>query len=286
MSLDPATSMQAVSLVVPNLERSIRYYTDSIGLRLQDRSDGHATLGAGSRTLLQLAEQAGARPAQRARTGLYHFALLVPSRRDLARVLRHLVDARVPVSGASDHGVSEALYLTDPDGHGIEIYRDRPREEWPRDGAGNLSMTLDPFDAESILAELAPGEPEFEGMADGTTMGHVHLHVRDLNEALAFYINVIGFDMVQRYGGQAAFVSAGGYHHHLGMNTWAGVGVPPPPDDAARLTEVGILVPGSSSWNAVRGRLAEAKVPFEEVGKTILVDDPSRNRLAIRTELS
>ena len=283
MSLDPNTSMQAVTLAVPNLDRSIRYYTESIGLSLFVRENGQATLGAGSLPLLHLHEVPGARPVQRARTGLYHFALLLPSRRDLALVLRHLVEERVPLAGASDHGVSEALYLTDPDGHGIEIYRDRPREEWPRDRSGALSMSTDPFNAEGVLAEVTSGRIQFAGMADGTAMGHVHLHVRNLTEAQTFYCDVLGFDLIQRYGGQALFVSAGGYHHHLGMNTWAGVGVPPPPEDASRLLLVEILVPDGASWNGVRGRLAQAQIPFEDDGHSLLVDDPSQNRLAIRT---
>jgi len=276
--------MGTVALAVRDLERSLHYYQNNLGLRLQEQSDGTALLGADGRPLLALTEQPGALPVQRGRSGLYHYAILMPNRVDLARILRHMIDTRTPISGASDHGVSEALYLNDPDGHGIEIYRDRPRDEWPRLGDGDLSMTLDPFDFDSVLAEVTPGRIRWEGIADGATIGHTHLHVASTRDAEAFYVGGLGFDLVQRYGGQATFVSAGGYHHHLGFNTWAGVGAPPPSEEAARLLWYEIVVPNAEAQREVLARLDVAGVPYTEEAGVAIFEDPSKNRIHLAIE--
>jgi catechol 2,3-dioxygenase len=238
----PATRVGAVHLTVADLERSIAYYTGAIGLTLGEREGTVARLGSPGRDLLVLYEEPGARPV-RGHTGLFHFALLVPERRALARWLRHALDRRVQVTGASDHLVSEALYLRDPDGHGIEIYRDRPREEWPREGEG-IRMASDPLDVQDLLASLdgTAAEP-FETLPPATTMGHVHLHVADIDETEAFYRDVLGFDVVARLGDQATFMSAGGYHHHVGANVWAGHGATPPPPGSAALRSATIVLP-------------------------------------------
>jgi catechol 2,3-dioxygenase len=202
--------------------------------------------------------------------------LLLPTRADLARTIRRLVETRTPLTGMSDHGVSEAIYLNDPDGHGIEIYRDRPRAEWPvRDGA--LEMTLDPLNVASVLAEVTHGRVAWHGIAEGTRVGHVHLHVRDLEEARRFYCDVLGFDLMQAWAGQAIFVAAGGYHHHLGLNVWAGVGATPPPDDAARLDWYEIRLPSDAAYAQVVARLRAAGVGVAETLGVATLRDPSGN---------
>jgi catechol 2,3-dioxygenase len=226
--------MGAVHLTVADLDRSLRYYGEAVGLRVREREDGTARLGAGGEDLLVLTEQAGARPAD-GYSGLFHFALLVPERAALADWLAHAVRDRVPLSGLSDHDVSEAIYLRDPDHHGIEIYADRPRELW--EGKVAERMTTLPLDADDLL-RLA-GDGPFAGLAEGTTMGHVHLSVADVEESVAFYGH-LGFDVMARYGAEAAFLATDGYHHHLGANTWQSRGAPYAPDDRARLTLVEI----------------------------------------------
>lgn len=279
--IDPRTRMGTVALVTPDLARSVRYYTDGIGLRVHQWEGGVATLGVGGEDLLRLIEQPGAGPVKQGRTGLYHFALLVPSRLELARVIQHLGESKTPVGGSSDHGVSEALYLTDPDGHGIEIYRDRPRTEWPREG-DRLQMLLEPLDFRGIMGELNGGAAAWTGMAAGTTMGHVHLHVADTHTGEAFYVGVLGFDLIARYGGQASFIAAGGYHHHLGINTWAGFGAPPPPEENARLAWYSIVLPDQTAFDEVRGRVAAAGIAMEETDEGWTMKDPSQNTIHLR----
>jgi catechol 2,3-dioxygenase len=281
-SIDPATHMGRVGLVVADLARSLAYYQEHIGLQLLDQSPEHALLGVEGRELLWLQAQPGAKPfPQRGYSGLYHYAILLPSREALGMTLRHLVEMQTPLSGASDHGVSEALYLTDPDGHGIEIYRDRPRDEWPRRSDGELAMVTDPIDAQGVLA--AGDGSAWAGMPGGTVMGHVHLHVSQLQPAEAFYVNTIGFDLIQHFGGQAAFISAGGYHHHLGMNVWAGVGVPPARDEMARLLWCEVVLPNQDALDGVLARLHEAGTAMEAHDGGWLVRDPSQNGVVLRT---
>ena len=215
-------------------------------------------------------------PRVRGTTGLYHFAVLVPSRADLARSLRRLVETGTVMQGAADHGVSEALYLADVDGNGIEIYRDRPREEWPRVN-GQLRMGADAIDLEELLstADGADGSR----LARETTIGHVHLHVSRLDEAQRFYVEVLGFDLMQRYGPSALFVSAGSYHHHIGLNTWAGVGAPPPPPGAIGLKYFVVRLPNGPARSAVLDRVRAANVTVEAVDEGQLVRDPAGNAI-------
>jgi catechol 2,3-dioxygenase len=229
--------MGPVHLTVGHLARSLDYYRDAIGLEVLDERAGEASLGAGDSELLRLVEEPGAAPAD-GYTGLFHFALLVPERADLARWLAHAVNRRVPLTGASDHFVSEALYLRDPDHHGIEIYWDRPRATW--EGQVNRMGTW-PLDLDGLLAEA---QASFGGLPEGTTMGHVHLRVADVDETVAFYRDLLGFDLMTQLGPQAAFLSAGGYHHHIGANTWESAGAPPAPVGTAALRQFTVLVPG------------------------------------------
>jgi catechol 2,3-dioxygenase len=281
-SIDPNTRCGTVAFVVADLPTSLRYYQERIGLRVHRQEDGLAWLGAGGEDLLHLIEQPGARPVQRGRTGLYHFAILTPSRAELAKALHHLLRTETPIDGASDHGVSEALYLSDPDGHGIEIYRDRPKREWPVHGA-DLQMTTNPLDARGLLAAARNGDDGWEGLPPATIIGHVHLHVSDLAAAENFYVNLLGLDLMQRFGGQASFVSAGGYHHHLGLNTWAGVGAPPPPDTAARLAWFELVLPDGEALEKVTARLQAAGLGGPAHGGVWRIPDPAGNLAVLRS---
>jgi catechol 2,3-dioxygenase len=279
-TIAPATTVGAVDLTVAHLERSLDYYTLAIGLELIAREDGTARLGAGRDELLVLHEQPGAQPV-RGHTGLFHFALLVPDRTDLARWLIHAAGARVPLSGMSDHLVSEALYLRDPDFHGIEIYRDRPREEWPV-REGRLQMETLPLDTDDLLSSLEGTEVgPFTGLPGGTRMGHVHLHVADIHDTETFYRDVLGFDVVVRYGSEATFMSAGGYHHHIGGNVWAGRGATPPPPGSAALRHATIVLPDAVERDRVAGLVADAGQDPEAVEGGVLVRDPSENALLL-----
>ncbi len=247
-ALPAGTHVGRVRLQVADLNRSVAYYEQVIGLRVIARSNTAATLGPADATaLVELREKRGVTAVpRRGLLGLYHFAILLPNRSALGRFLAHLADSNVQ-AGMSDHLVSEAVYLTDPDGLGIEVYADRPRSEWRHEG-GQLAMTTIPLDVNGVLA--AGGGERWTGAPVGTTMGHVHLHVGDLAEAAAFYHEGIGFDkMVWGYPG-ALFMAADGYHHHLGTNTWA-VGAKSASDGDARLLEWTLVVPSPTDAEAV-----------------------------------
>ncbi|HML20707.1 MAG TPA: VOC family protein [Aggregatilinea sp.] len=280
-SIDPATYLGTVHLTVSDLARAVDFYQSALGLRVHRQDASVAALGAGADDLLVLVEQPGARPV-RGTTGLYHFAILLPSRPDLARALRRLAETRTPLQGFADHLVSEAIYLPDPDGNGIEIYRDRPRNEWTWDGDA-VRMATDPLDIDDLLAELQGDNTPYEGMPPGTVMGHVHLHVSDLAAAHHFYCDVLGFDLIARYGGAALFVSAGRYHHHIGLNTWAGVGAPPPPPDAVGLRYFELVLPTPAALAEVLARVEDAHISTEPHADGILLCDPSQNGILLRT---
>ena len=224
----PETHMGAVHLTVADLERSRNYYRDAIGLEELDAG----TFGAGGVPLLHLEEEPGGRPST-GHTGLFHFALLLPDRAHLAAWLRHAIEDRVALTGASDHAVSEALYLRDPDHHGIEIYADRI-------GADQSVIGTWPLDVDDLLAA---GDQAVTALPAGTRMGHVHLCVADVPETIAFWRDHVGFDLTAQLGDQAAFLSAGGYHHHLGANTWESRGAAPAPEGTARLLRFTIVTP-------------------------------------------
>ena len=279
--IDPGTRIGAVHLTISDLGRSVRFYEAHLGFVVHRRDDRTAWLGAGGPDLLilSLCETA---PRVHGTTGLYHFAILVPSRADLSRSLRRLVDTDTVMQGAADHGVSEALYLADEDGNGIEIYRDRPRAEWPV-VAGQLRMGADPMDLDALLAE-AKEVDSGAGLAPGTMIGHVHLHVSRLADAEAFYVGLLGFALMQRYGPSALFVSAGGYHHHIGLNTWAGVGAPPPPSGAIGLRHFVVSLPGDAALAAVAEGLRQAGVTPEPLEGGLLIHDPAKNAILLKTQ--
>jgi catechol 2,3-dioxygenase len=274
-----ATRVGAVQLTASDLARSLDYYKRVIGLRVHGRGAERATLGVGGEDLVVLVEQPDARPV-RGYCGLYHFALLLPDRVDLARWLAHAARDRVSLVGMADHFVSEAIYLSDPDGHGIEIYWDRPREVW--EGRVAERMTTLPLDTSSLLGELRdPASETFDGLPTGTTMGHVHLCVADVSQTIAFYRDVLGFGLMASLGGQAAFLSAGGYHHHLGANTWESAGAGQPPEGSAALRQATIVLPSVAERDLVVGRVADAGYEPVAVEDGVLVHDPSGNPILL-----
>jgi catechol 2,3-dioxygenase len=272
-------ALGAVHLTVSDLDRSLEYYTRSVGLQLLSRDGGVASLGAGETELLVLVEEPGARSAA-GHTGLFHFALLVPQREDLATWLAHAARDRVPLAGLSDHFVSEALYLTDPDGHGIEIYWDRPRDVW--EGQVAARMTTLPLDTDSLLGELDdPRSASYDGLPAGTTMGHVHLKVADIPSTIAFYRDVLDFELMARLGSRAAFLAADGYHHHIGANTWESAGASPPPPGTAALRHATVVLPDSRELDAVLERLERHGHSLSDSAAGPLVRDPSGNALLL-----
>jgi catechol 2,3-dioxygenase len=272
-ALADATRLGTVHLTVTDLDRSVAYYEAAIGLQVHRREGTVAALGAGAEDLVVLHEDRAARPAGR-HAGLYHVALLYPSREELARVTMRLAVTRVPIQGASNHGTHEAIYLPDPDGNGLELAADFPREQWPDisspEGYGGGPA---PLDLDGLLATVA-GEDPVAQAAPGLTVGHVHLHVADLEAATRFYRDGLGFAVMTDLG-TAVFVSAGGYHHHVGVNVWRGRGVPPAPADAIGLRHWTLVVANADEMAAARARLQAIGAPVEERDGGVLARDPS-----------
>jgi catechol 2,3-dioxygenase len=275
----PATlRLGPVHLTVTDLDRSIEFYEGSIGLRTHRRDGAEAALGSGPEDLLVLVEQPDARRAGR-HAGLYHFALLNPSRLELARAAKRLIATRTPISGASDHNISEAIYLPDPDGNGIELASDRPRETW-----GDLSDPTAiggpmPLDMQDLLAMVEDEEARAEASPE-LKVGHLHLHVGDIERALGFWRDGVGFQVMTAFP-SAAFIAAGGYHHHLGLNTWRGEGVPPQPDGVVGLRHWTIVLQGPADVANVRERVAATGSEVEERPGGFLARDPWRNVVAV-----
>jgi catechol 2,3-dioxygenase len=272
MSLPDTLRLGSVALTVSDLERSLPFYQDALGLKVHRRENGTAALGAGGEDRVLLVEQPGARPAGR-HAGLFHLALLHPSRLELGRALKRLALTRTPITGASDHGVSEAIYLSDPDGNGIELYADRPRSDWPageegeRVGMYTIALDLDP------LLELVASDETPEHVDAGLALGHMHLHVGDIDEGLAFYRDVLGFERMAGLP-SAAFLAAGGYHHHLGINTWRGQGVGPAPAGSVGLRDWTVLLDSPDEIDEVRSRVEAAGFHAEDRDGGFRVRDP------------
>ncbi len=260
----------AVHLTVSDLDRSVAFYENAIGLRLHRREGGVAAMGVGEEDLLVLYEEPNARRAGR-HASLYHYALLFPSREELASAALRLAATKTPIQGASDHGTHEAIYLPDPDGNGIELAADRPRERWPR--PLDYSGGPHPLDLDGLLATVAGEEPR--GKAGlGLVVGHVHLHVGELERGVGFYRDVLGFELMTFMPGAAAFVSAGGYHHHLGFNIWRGEGIPPAPADRVGLRHWTVVLGDPEELAAVRERVRAAGIATEDREGGFLVRDP------------
>ncbi len=263
-----------IALVVADLARETRFYTNTLGLRELSAAPGLVRLGAGG-AFLRLEERPGATRPYGA-TGLFHFAILYPSRADLAGALRRLLDARYPLQGAADHLVSEAIYLADPEGNGIEIYRDRPRDEWPMRGR-EVRMATDPLDIDGLLAAT----PETWDTLDATRLGHVHLQVHDIPAAETFYRDRLGFDLMARYGRQASFLGAGGYHHHVGVNTWSTLGAPPAPEGALGLQWFRLETGGERPPDWIQASLESGGVTVREEDGELWTRDPSGHAIVI-----
>lgn len=268
--LPDGLALGAAHLKVSELDRSIAFYTDVLGLQVARREGGEASLTAGADELIVLHETPGARSISR-HSGLYHVALLYPSQLELARVAQRIMISNTPIQGASDHGISEAIYLPDPDGNGIELAADYPREGWP-DLSNVESIAPNPLDMGRLFNLVSGREPE-PAADPGTVVGHVHLHVGDVAEGLDFYRDILGFDLVT-YMDSAAFVSAGGYHHHLAFNIWQGKGAPPAPADAAGLLYWTIELPSAEDVTAARDRLNAAGVETDGLSNGFAASDP------------
>jgi catechol 2,3-dioxygenase len=276
-SIDAATQIGIVALTVANLDRSTQFYADAMGFALHSREDGVAVLGTPSAPLLVLHEQAGADPVPLETTGLYHFAILVPTRADLGRWLRHWLDLGFEMPGQGDHIVSEALYLSDVDGNGIEIYRDRPREGWEWHN-GQVRMGTGPVDIRGVIAEGDAVAEPWTGLPDGTSIGHMHLKVADIPTASTFYHDILGFDVIASMP-SALFISAGGYHHHIGLNTWHSLDRDPAPETAAGLRHYTIEFASEDALTTVLDRLRGAGIPFTNQNGITTVQDPFANTL-------
>jgi catechol 2,3-dioxygenase len=263
----------AVSLRVRGLAGLTAFYRDAIGLQLISQGADKAVLGIDGEPLVTL--EAGAQP-QASKAGLFHIAILLPSRRDLANWLAHAAESGVRLEGASDHLVSEAIYLSDPEGNGIEIYRDRSRPEWPRrDGA--IAMATERLDLNALLGEA--NGAAYPGMPSGTRMGHIHLRVGDTNQAEAFYRDALGFDLMVSYPG-ASFLASGGYHHHIGANVWQSRGAGRRQDGETGLAAFELVAKDDAAFAAMRQRMVAAG--GQDNGETATVADPWNNRLILR----
>jgi catechol 2,3-dioxygenase len=267
----PATlRLGAVHLTVSDLDRSAAFYEDAIGLKVHRREAGEAAMGVGEEDILVLVEEPNARRAGR-HAGLYHYALLYPSREELAQAALRLAATETRIQGASDHGTHEAIYLPDPDGNGIELAADRPRDQWPM--PLEYSGGPHPLDLDDLLA-AAEGDLRPKA-GSGLAVGHVHLHVGDLDEGLRFYRDVLGFELITLIPGAAAFVAAGGYHHHLGFNIWRGQGVPAVPEGRVGLRHWTVVLPDREEVDAVRERVQKTGLEAEDhEGGGFLARDP------------
>ena len=294
MSIHPATRMGRVSLTVANLDAQVAFYGQVLGFVQHWRNGNQAGLGTGEGELLHLVEQPGVRKYRRV-TGLYHFAVLFPDRRELARAMARLFALKYP-NYPTDHIMTKTTYLDDPEGNGIELYAESPEDgSWSMESGdfitrradGTLSDGREPLDVEALFRHLEKEDRLDQSIPPGTRVGHVHLHVRDIDEALDFYHGLLGFDVMGNAKSmRAAFVSAGGYHHHLGLNTWQGDGAPAPPPDAAGLRYFTVELPDQKALDEVINRIDRAGIPSNQTENGLLLHDPSQNGvvLAIRSK--
>lgn len=268
-----------VKLKVENLARSLTYYQEVIGFKLLEQTATTAKLTTDGKTsVLSLEQPENVEPKQGRTTGLYHFALLLPHRSDLANLVNHFIKNSIRI-GSSDHLVSEALYLTDPDGNGIEIYIDRDPSEWSWNN-GEVAMTVDPLNFEDLLSG-SKQENSWNGLPAGTVMGHIHLHVSELKKTEKFYSTGLGFDVVSRFGAQALFISTGNYHHHIGLNTWNGVGAPTPPVNSTGLESFTLILPNEGVRDQVAANLKNIGASVTKENDKFITVDPSGNRIQL-----
>jgi len=275
----PTTFVGHVKIKVTNLERSLKFYQEIIGFSILEQTPSSAKLTVDGKTsILTLIKPEGVKPKQSRTTGLYHFALLLPEKSDLANIVIHLTKNNIQF-GAADHHVSEALYMQDPDGNEIEIYIDRDPAEWSWDGA-EVAMLTDPLDFETLLRYSIP-DKQWDQLPEKTLMGHIHLHVSDLGSTEEFYVKGLGFDVVNRYGGQALFLSTGKYHHHIGVNTWNGVGAPKPDENSVGLESYTLILPNEEAIKDTITSLERIGVSIIEEDGHYFTYDPSGNRIEL-----
>ncbi|WP_163103422.1 VOC family protein [Peribacillus alkalitolerans] len=276
---EPITFVGQVNLKVENLDRSLAFYQEVIGFKVLEQAERSASLTADGKTVLLSIEQPkNVVPKQGRTTGLYHFALLLPKRFDLAKIVQHFMGIGLRF-GSSDHLVSEALYLSDPDGNGIEIYVDREPSEWDWEN-GEVEMAVDPLN----FADLLSGgeQQKWKGLPANTVMGHIHLHVSELKKTEEFYTKGLGFEVVNRYGSQALFISDGKYHHHIGLNTWNGVGAPTPSLSSVGLESFTLMLPNEETRNKIIEQLENIGASITEEFGSFITSDPSGNRIYLR----
>lgn len=276
VTIHPATRLGHVHYITAELDRQIAFYQEVLGFKLHWREGGAAGLGAGGEDLLRLTELPGARRA-RGTTGLYHTAFLVPTKWELAQLLRQIAVTQTRIQGMVDHHTHLAIYLPDAEGNGIELAWDRAREEWP-EMEDMIRLGNGPLEPEELFAEIERDPTEWTGLNPESKVGHVHLHVSELPAAKRFYHDVLGFDItidIETFG--ATFFSAGGYHHHVGGNIWRGIGAPPPPPDAIGLRCFTVVLPDEAELKRVVGRVEAAGIATEQTEQGILVRDPSQN---------
>lgn len=274
---DSTIYAKTVTLKVSNLENSLLFYTEIMGFSVASQEKKKAALctGAGE-PFLFLEELEEVEPKTIRTTGLYHFAILVPSREDLGLVLNHLLETGYPLQGASDHFVSEAIYLADPDGNGIEVYRDRKATEWEWDG-DLVKMDTTYMDTKGVLESVR--NSQWEGLPEGTILGHIHLHVAELTETVDFYVKGLGYDIVQKYGSQAFFLSTGGYHHHIGLNVWNGIGAPAPKTNQVGLAYYDLKIPSQEKLEEIKHRLTQLGALIMQKEGKWYTSDPSGNTI-------
>ncbi|PKH10863.1 VOC family protein [Planomicrobium sp. MB-3u-38] len=273
----PVTYTDEVGLKVLDLAGMKEFYQDIIGFQVISEQVSEVRLGTDGKSLIRLTAREGVEPKQDRYAGLYHFAILLPSRKELGKILLHLHQQGIRL-GSSDHLVSEALYLSDPEGNGIEIYRDRDSEEWDWNN-GEVAMAVDPIDAEGVVQEAALSNECWSGMPSGTVMGHVHLHVSNLDEAKEFYTDGLGFEIVTSMGGQALFLSDQKYHHHIGLNVWNGTGIPALPEQAAGLDFYTLVFADETKRSQTAERLRALGAEVTEAADYWETRDPSGNKI-------
>ncbi|MEH7491216.1 VOC family protein [Neobacillus niacini] len=275
----PTTFVGQVKIKVEDLARSLKFYQEVLGFNILEQTISTVKLTSDGKTsILSLEQPDNVTPKQGRTTGLYHFAILLPERSDLANIVIHLVNNGIKF-GSSDHLVSEALYLDDPDGNGIEIYIDRDPSEWSWKRE-EVAMTVDPLDFENLLTTVKPGV-NWQGMPVETVMGHIHLHVSELKKTEEFYVKGLGFDVVNRYGGQALFLSSGKYHHHIGVNTWNGTGAPTPSANSVGLESFTLIYANEEARNQVIVNLRKIGANVREVNNSFITHDSSGNQVEL-----
>lgn len=271
-----------IELKVEDLQRSLDFYQRIIGFKVIDKTDQRAVLSAdGIQPLVTIEQPQDIQRKEPRRTGLYHYAILLPSRADLASMIRHFIKTGYPLQGASDHDVSEALYLSDPDGNGIEIYSDRPSSAWEWRG-NEIVMGTNALDVQSIMEEW-DGKP-WAGLPQGTIMGHIHLHVNSIEKAKEFYCGGLGFEVVTSYGKQALFISTGKYHHHIGLNIWNGTNASPPSDNSVGMSSFTLVLPSEEFLQRTINQLERIGSSIISEDGALVVLDPSGSKIKLIVE--